>query len=318
MIGRDLSDREIDILFAKFRTELDLLAAGNFPQKQASKLIQRISLALKSSTIALSRNRGYYFDGPIPNAFGQIGTALHYVLKDSIVLCAKIGAPAVIGNEAAMVQELHNGQVCPTVMPFVDCISMKGDRQALITPCYSFPVGSFVGSPVSLNFIINAALCGLATIKSFSNKNICHGDIKPANMMLTTSSPTVITIDFGSAVPYGEDLSSVTQPYGLDCSLTASLEYDLTCLAYSIVELVEAKETSHSIVTRDDLRRHSSGIPDNKALTIAALCVSGDDIDKIADGAFAICLDLATGIVRREHIWPRYSDESRLDLGGSA
>jgi serine/threonine protein kinase len=82
---------------------------------------------------------------------------------------------------------------------------------------------------------VNVALCGLATIKAFHRQGVCHGDIKPGNMMLTARRDnSVITIDFGSCVEYGESLVSATPGFGRECPQEGSLKYDLTCLASSL------------------------------------------------------------------------------------
>jgi serine/threonine protein kinase len=45
---------------------------------------------------------------------------------------------------------------------------------------------------------------------AFSNKNLCHRDIKPSNMMVEAGSRTIVTIDSGSTVQYGEQLLAIT------------------------------------------------------------------------------------------------------------
>jgi hypothetical protein len=55
------------------------------------------------------------------------------------------------------------------------------------------------------NTVINMAICALVTIKAFSNKNLCHGDIKPSNMMFQAGSRTIVTIDFGFTADFASE-----------------------------------------------------------------------------------------------------------------
>jgi len=120
--------------------------------------------------------------------------------------------------------------------------------------------------------IVNVALCDLATVKAFSNKGLCHGDIKPSNMMFQAGNRTVISIDVGSCTAYGNMLTATLPAFGVDCGTKASLRYDLTCLAASIMLLsgidlsnIQAREEARSeLASRTGLH-----------FSIATLCLDG-------------------------------------------
>jgi hypothetical protein len=56
--------------------------------------------------------------------------------------------------------------------------------------------------------------------------------------MFQAGSRTIVTIDFGSTVQYGEPLLATSPMFALDCPKEGSLHYDLTCLATSILFLL--------------------------------------------------------------------------------
>ncbi|CAB9531833.1 expressed unknown protein [Seminavis robusta] len=177
----------------------------------------------------------YVFDGLVPMAFGQGNTVLQYALRGSDLYSAKIGDSATIEAEVKASRLLHEGQHCPSVMPVFDSVKIDENRVAMISPFYPIPVSHT--TTVNNATIVNVALCGLATVKAFSNKKMCHGDLKPSNMMFQAGNRIVVSVDFGSCVAYGNTLAATSPAFGMDCETEASLCYDLTCLAASIMFL---------------------------------------------------------------------------------
>ena len=71
--------------------------------------------------------------------------------------------------------------------------------------------------------------------------------------MFQAGNRIVVSIDFGSCAAYGDDTLTATSPaFGMDCGTEASLRYDLTCLAASIILLSGIGLTD--IHTREDAR----------------------------------------------------------------
>jgi serine/threonine protein kinase len=164
--------------------------------------------------------------------------------------CAKVGDARIIDSENKFAQLVHEGQSCPTVMPVIDCVSIPAtsrdvveETKALITPFY--PCTLIMFNKYSFSSIINTALCTLASIKAFSVKRLCHCDIKPSNLMLTSHSNLVILIDFGSVIEYGSKEIPATSYHGLDCSV-GDVNYDKVCLATTLYELAWGPLASNS------------------------------------------------------------------------
>ena len=250
----------------------------------AKGLWLRLSIRVKTQTRA-SIVKQYLFDGPVPGAFGSPGTEFQFAIRGSRLYCAKImlNENNDLQREYELSRYLHRDQICPTVMHAVDLISLPGEprRVAMITPYFPLPLAPLAGGQLHPEGCINVALCGLATIKAFNAKALCHGDIKPGNMMLTTGENSlVITIDFGSTAEYGNTLTSTTPGFGLDFPPVASLSYDLACLASSLYILATGRTLPPTAL---DLRQQIAGIPSlSPLLRIANLCLSNQgDIDLI-------------------------------------
>ena len=114
----------------------------------------------------------------------------------------------------------------------------------------------------------------------------------------------VVTIDFGSCCAYGVSVDGTTPMYTLDCPVTGSLEFDLTCLASSLGHLVLF--SLEQINTRDDLRK---SLQSKKGLIsdIAMLCLNGTDIETIWQEALELVKAQkfdAADLVKTDVIWP--------------
>jgi serine/threonine protein kinase len=188
-------------------------------------------------------------------------------------------------------------------MPVLDSIKIDENRVALISPIYPIPVSH---ATVNDATIVNVALCGLATVKAFSSKNMCHGDIKPSNMMFQAGNRIVVSIDFGSCTAYGNMLTSTSPAFGMDCGTVASLRYDLTCLAASILLLSEIGLTD--IQTQEDARSKLT-MCTGVHFSIAALCLDESvvDVDEIWEKCkmmVKVILPSANWLVDMDEVWP--------------
>lgn len=296
-------------------------------------------------------------------AMASPGTELQFAFLGTSIYCAKVSIrdAAALKREYETSRIIHENQRCETVMPVYDFISLpdgngnddkdelgdayiengndngstniniichqQPERVAIVTPYYPVSLSQFAGGGNKLRLheegCINVALCGLATIKAFSAKSICHGDVKPSNMMLAggckcystennygkRNNNLVVTIDFGSAVPYGERLTSITAEYALDhpCDV-GSITYDLTCLASSISVLVidgwsevPPYHTRRELISSIDERIQTDPRP---SLQIAKCCLERTDIDLIWESAKSY-VDAAamssTSILEKDH-----------------
>jgi hypothetical protein len=216
--GKPLTTPEIDYALNEFRHYVDEIVNASTECKRellANSLWIRLSLRIRTRTRLLLKKQ-YLFDGPVPGATTGLGTEIQFVLKGSSLFCAKIMQNVdALQREYDTVVNIHAGQLCPTVMPTIDFIQIPGEtaRAAMITPYYPLALAVTDNGLLCLEGSINAALCGVATLKAFSVKNLCHGDIKPANMMFCASAKIVVMIYFGSACVYGESLTSTTPQF---------------------------------------------------------------------------------------------------------
>lgn len=302
VVGKELTDSEASCLFATFAAQANLIAQGSAKDRDIASLYMKIQTMVKTATKGRLVS-SYTFDGLVPMSFGQGNSVLQYVLKGSDLNCAKIGDPTTIGNELRIARLVHEDQVCPSVMSVIDSVNISETRLAMITPFYPLPLSHM---EVQASTVVNVAICGLATIKAFSNKNLCHGDIKPSNMMLQSGNRTIVTIDFGSTVQYGDALVATSPLFGLDCPTEGSLQYDLTCLATSILLLMG---TNLNQFTSRAQARECLKYQTGTSYTIASMCL--DPEHESVDSIWQRCTQLvkavhpdADWIVDCEAVWP--------------
>ena len=236
VIKRDLTPSEKDCFQNDFGDKLSQIAQGFMTTVNIQRLHFKVASKIKTRTATRLQGK-YYFDGLIPGASGQGNSTLQFAVHGTSLCCAKISQPSRILPEISVGTQLIEGQVCPTIMQVIDTVQIDSERMAMITPYYPLDV-SALNLQKSPETATNVAMCGLASVKAFASKKLCHADIKPSNMMLEGArGKTVVMIDFGSSVPYGESITELSFAFGLDCTPEGSLEYDLTCLAVSVVHI---------------------------------------------------------------------------------
>lgn len=308
VVQKELSESEVACLTSNFVTNLVAIGQGQLRERDIWSLYIKVQRIVKSTTKSMMVSK-YTFDGLVPGAsLAQRDVVLQYVVYGSQLFCAKIGNGETIAAEAAMARRLHECQTCPTVMPVLDVQQFHDDRMAMITPIYPLNLSLL---SVEHNTVLNSALCAIATVKAFCNKRLCHGDIKPSNMMLQSSSKIVITIDFGSCMEYGKTLQSTTPIYALNCPIEASLRYDLTCVATAIIQL--SGQSLDHITTRDQALEWLS-TKDGSIFHIAKLClqeIDEENDEAIMDHIWAECQILVElfhkndeWLVDLDSVWP--------------
>ena len=286
--GQPLTTQEIDYVLLDFGRHVDQISHASDERKRkqlANSLWIRLSARIRTGTRLKIREQ-YLFNGPVPGATTALGTEIQFVFKGSSLFCAKIMQNIeALEREYQTAVEIHTGQACSTVMAPIEFIHIPGEtaRAAMITPYYPLTLAVVSNGLLHLEGIINAALCGVATLKAFNVKRFCHGDIKPANMMFCACAKTVVMIDFGSVSAYGERLTSATPQFGLDHPPTASLVYDLTCLATSLFVISTGKPPPGSIQElKSILEAKESEDRTHPALQIALRCLNSPaDVDRI-------------------------------------
>jgi serine/threonine protein kinase len=182
----------------------------------------------------------YLFDGLLVVPSKQASTCLQYVVEGSKLRVAKTTTEAEMDPEINALELIHAYHShCPTIVRPLNCVQSGVGRKSLILPHYGLSLSQLNSTELSkmVSLHANVAMCGLATIMACNNVGLCHGDIKPGNMMLTDSG-VVVTIDFGTTVSYGSSSLGESYSFGMDAE-RVTLKYDLACLASSLLLLVE-------------------------------------------------------------------------------
>jgi len=255
-----LDERQQDVLrhhdaFAGDRAQL---ATGAFASRFLTSLLRRLESVVASTTrMRIETATGIVLDGPLSGAKGQPGTSILLALRDGEALCAKVGARASMAREWLVSETVHAGRAVPTVaraLLFEDVPSARG-QGLLLMPLYAMSAAAArlalaperpsplqQGRPRCRDALAaKAALCGLAAIHAFAAVGWAHGDIKPANMMLShggdgAAAAPLVLIDFGAAQPVGEGLAE-SSAFGLEHAPIAGAAYDLACLASTVAVL---------------------------------------------------------------------------------
>jgi len=226
-------------------------------------VVDKARLAIKTQTKFFLQHIGckFTFDGPILDATGQGDTVFQYAHFGSTVYCAKIGPRKTVGYEFNIGQKVGELQF-PSVMPVIDLVNVSAqpneDRFALISPLYPASLSRFLGTICDAD-LLNTARCVLAAMACFQKAGLCHGDIKPGNMMISNSNYTIVLIDFGSAVPIDSIAKGgTTELYGLDAAF-GTIFYDRVCLAVSLAHLKLGQQYfDQNVRTLTEFREFSS------------------------------------------------------------
>lgn len=313
-VGKPVDEAMAATLYRDYRTEWTSLQNGTFPERSALRLFYKLKNQVKTQTQFTEQTGGYIFDGAVPGASGQGDTAFQYCLKGSRVLFAKIGSSR-LKDEIDMCARVHAGQSCPTVLKFVDSIQFTSDnatRIALIAPYFPLPLSTFLSektAAMTADIFYNIAVCGLASLKAFHNKNLCHGDIKLTNFMLSGVDDIITLIDFGSTTPFGEVIRATTPYMSLDYPATASAVYDLVCFGVCFLQLGGMFDKNLTVaeaieLCNDPERKHKAIF--KIALVLLTSTVVDDAWDKICG---MLSSEGAQTILDHRQIYPTYQEQ---------
>ena len=244
LTGQEISQRDADVLVDKFSEKALLLQNGNLTKAIAQKLIMQIKNYVRTSTNLKIDSHGYRFNGLLSGVLGQASTIICSAFNGTTVYCAKLGSAATITREVNVAKIIKASGESPFLMPIITDFPIDAERHCMISPLYAMPLSTLVAlhpkgirDPIIIKNILTSMLQAL---KCFEKAKYCHADIKPANIMACTHGHDggLVLIDYGSAVPYGEMIQAYTAAYALDVAPEGSLQFDLTCLASTIFQVL--------------------------------------------------------------------------------
>jgi serine/threonine protein kinase len=214
----------------------------------------------------------------------------------AVCCSAKIGSSDDIEREVSTAKRFSGRKPC--LMEVLGVIPMSMDdnntRLAMITPLYSAVLHDFTGRKC-LELFVRVTVCTFLSIREFNRIGFCHGDIKPKNLMVNSNSKFVTMIDFGESSRYGTDMMKDSMWYPLDCVRTASLHYDLTCLASTLWELWQGRgQQEEDVTTRAELRKVVASCENELVCRIITACLeeSACILVGVFDEAFNVVLTL--------------------------
>ena len=310
-----------------FSGERESLRARSFHARNANSVRAKLRNVLSSTT----RSRfllasGIVVGGPVGASAGQAGTVVLHALCGARALCAKVGPRAVVRREWAAMEAVHGRGAAPTVARAEGCEDIPSGeatgRAALLLPLYPLSLADALASlPAGPSHArdalsASAALCGLAAIAAFARAGWSHGDIKPANIMLTGASTACVLIDLGTARAVG-DAFSESSLFSLNEPRVASAGYDLVCLGATLAMLQLQLFVEEGVTTRATLLeavqriaaetvgpRAPAALAAEGALALGAR--AGVGIEEVRALAEAVAGSAAAlGVPALDDIWPR-------------
>ncbi|KXZ41298.1 hypothetical protein GPECTOR_571g611 [Gonium pectorale] len=225
------------------------LAYEAMDKEMALLYLGEIGSHLQSSTRkAILACKGYIFNRRPMASTGQLYTPMYYVFRGAGVYCGKAfdvsraGASASMKRENEVSESVHSDQACPTLIKVLDAFHV-GQHAVLILPLLAKSVADLLAAaspgvvddeaPAYVAAGVLAAMAGLAA------KGWCHGDIKPANIMLEAGNEKrIVLVDLGACTRLNEEIMEFTEHYALDLPMIASLRWDLACLASTLCVLI--------------------------------------------------------------------------------
>lgn len=188
-------------------------------------------------------SNGYVFFNPM--SLGQ-GNTIIYQAKSGgeSNLCAKVAAKQTIDREA-YIGSIVKGPCVLEILKSFDIdqdivVDGKIQRATIITNFYHEIASDLIYTFDLKNLedqLISLILCCLSSIYSFAKVNYCHCDIKPNNIAIDGNYKFIL-IDFGAACKFDELITQQTVGMSFDVLNNACIEYDLSCLAVTVVKLM--------------------------------------------------------------------------------
>jgi serine/threonine protein kinase len=262
----------------------------------AKKLLRLIESTVKTETTKEMIEQGYLFDGFL-GAVGN-GKAMFYHVLDlrtGEVGCAKVYTAAdseLALKESDVSKHLHTPAKCPLIVCYKDPLAFTHHHQtdvrmlALIMPLYAQSLQSFLDALYEKQFpdLLSVRL-GFTLIKIgqvLEQKQICHADIKPSNIMFDTLGNMVL-IDLGAAVKYGKPIVEHTPYFGMDAPKIGSARYDLNSIATTLLQCAYPTHNAQKPWKCNDMLTKYQGAT-HLGAQLAVICLRSESFAGVTDG----------------------------------
>lgn len=106
-------------------------------------------------------------------------------------------------------------------------------------------------------------------------------------MMFSASDAFIVTIDFGSTVNFGEQIPATTPDFSLDVPPIGSPEFDLVCLASTLLKMTG--ESPGAIRTRETLLQRYGEANKFAHRAAVCLCQADGDVDQAITSILSLC-----------------------------
>jgi len=251
LIEAHLSTAEESLLMTEFGPALLLAGTGELNKDAAKSILQKLRDRVHTKTRFNCFNvSGYVLDGII--MFHQENISIVKVAHGTRSLCAKIGPTKSLEPDHQSSEILRTTLASHQTINVIEAfLPLDDQRSALVSEYYGLSLTDLVAACGSQGVaecaLLNIAICGICTIYGFFLCGLAHCDLKPANMVLS-SSGVVVTIDLGSVRPIGESMKSTTAHFTLMISEFATTVYDVGMLVGTLYSLCYPKSWTNLVL----------------------------------------------------------------------
>eukprot|EP00026_Physarum_polycephalum_P006640 Phypoly_transcript_06691.p1 GENE.Phypoly_transcript_06691~~Phypoly_transcript_06691.p1 ORF type:complete len:215 (+),score=26.23 Phypoly_transcript_06691:1040-1684(+) len=142
---------------------------------------------------------------------------------------------------------------------------------------------------ISSQAVANVFLSVMYAIRYLNQRNLCHSDIKPSNILID-STGTIVLADLGAMVPYDNPLVEATQEFSLidmenplsDYGKAGCLLMDMVCLASTLMAFATHKRAKRFIGLQARIKVWKR--KGNFAAALADICLGCSTSNELANG----------------------------------
>ncbi|CEP03126.1 hypothetical protein PBRA_009344 [Plasmodiophora brassicae] len=255
----------------------------------------RAEMMAKTDTINAwesSENDSTLIDSQVIDAGDQGQAAFTHVWRDGLFMFGKVAPAGVLATDQVCFDRITRSGWTSACLVRVHGLLQYKSKEMLIMNNHGFPLSQLVVShaleraspPVRSSSVrsiaVSAAIGTLSALSVLARAGLSHNDVKPSNLLCSTSVPYLTTlVDLGSVREWqSADMPAITPGMG-DTFVVNTPAYDVGCLRSTVRMLSEIVECGledlHDLVAHiDPTRLTNLQTPDDVAEALWSMAVN--------------------------------------------